>query len=225
MKTQTPLQFAAYIEHVKEVALYGTADLAFWRGILAQEHLFPQNTHGKAGILISVPQLLWKGARFNELSISLAVSHQKDGTTFDGYFLVRAFNSLRFFAFAERTFFKTPYYYAVVQVSENIPARFQVKHGAETVFEGRMDGANASPRQEEVHFEGPVYLPGQGGYFIARISGMTDFYPFSSTDTLSIQGTSPEKVFQQLLDSSFTPLEWQIRGDAVHGKSKTYRMK
>lgn len=223
MKSPTPLQFVAYIEHVKEVALYGTADLAFWRKELAKENLFPYNDHGRAGILISVPQVVWKGARFNELSVSVGVSEREDGSTPDGFFLPRAFNSLRVFAWMEQVFFQTPYYYAEVQVTEQIPARFAVKHGTETACEARMSGERAPARAEEEHFEGPVHLPGRK-YFLARISGMTDFYPFTAQDIFSVT-SSREKVFQQLAESNFTAVEWRIRTDAVHGKGKTLSRK
>ena len=204
-----------------EVALYGTADLAFWREQLARESLFPLNVNGKAEVLISVPHLLWKGVRFNELSISIGVSAREDGGTPDGFFLPHAFNSNRLLAFMERMFFQTPYYYAEVQVSEQIPARFAVKHGAETAFKGRMIGKRDPVRREVEHFEGPVHLPG-GKYFTARISGLTDFYPFSDEDVLSVNGVR-ETVFGWLRASNFIPLEWRIRGDAVHGKSRTFR--
>ncbi|MCB9133806.1 MAG: hypothetical protein H6636_00155 [Anaerolineales bacterium] len=222
MKSRASLQFAAYIEHVKEVVLYGTADLAYWRELLTPERLFPYNDHGRAGILISVPQVVWKGARFNELSVSVAVSARADGQTADGFYLPHAFNSLRSFAFMERLFFHTPYDYAEVQVSERIPARFAVKHGAEMVCEGKMSGDRLPARAELEHFEGPVYLP-RNKYFIARISGMTGFYPFQTGDMLTLKASTHEKVFQQLLESNFTAGEWRIREDAVHGKSKTFR--
>lgn len=222
MTSVPPPKFAAYIEHVKEVALYGTADLAYWRTQLANEGLFPYNDRGRAGILISVPQVVWKGARFNELSVSVGVSERKDGQPADGFFLPHAFNSLRSFAWMERVFFQTPYYFAGVAVSERIPARFAVRHGAETVCEGKMNGDRSPARVEMEHFEGPVHLPG-GKYFTARISGMTGFYPFQTGDTLMFKASTHEKVFQQLLESNFTAVEWRIREDAVHGKSKTFR--
>ncbi|GAB4578682.1 MAG: hypothetical protein Fur0022_14180 [Anaerolineales bacterium] len=220
MMTNKPIQFAAYIENVKEVALFGKADLAFWRERLNQERFFPYNDGGKAGILISVPHLLWKGARFNELSISLAISEQEDGGTPDGFFLPYAVNSNRFLAFMERVFFQTPYHYADIQVLEQMPVQFAVKHGTETVCEGKMSGKRDPARREVEHFEGPVHLPG-GKYFLARISGMTDFYPFSETDVLAVNGTRAT-AFEWLRESNFTPIEWRIRGNAVHGKSKTY---
>lgn len=217
-------KFAAYIEHVKEVALYGTADLAYWRTELAKEGLFPFDDHGHAGILISVPQVVWKGARFNEFSVSVGVSAREDGQTADGFFLPHAFNSLRSFAWMERVFFQTPYFYAGVEVSERMPARFAVKHGKETVCEGKMIGDRSPARTEVEHFEGPVHLPG-GKYFTARISGITGFYPFEAGDMFSVKASAHEKVFQQLLESHFTAGEWRIRGDAVHGKSRTFRRK
>lgn len=223
MKSTSPLQFTAYIENVKEVALYGTAELAYWRKELAKEQLYPYNDHGRAGILLSAPHLLWKGARFNELSVSIAVSTREDGNSADGFFLVHAFNSNRFFAFAERLFFQTPYYYGRVQMSEHVPVHFAVKNGAETAVEGRMNGERPPARTETEHFEGPVHLPG-GQYFIARISGMTDFYPFAPGDTFALHSPR-EKVFQQLAESKFTGVEWRIRENAVHGKGKTMKRK
>jgi hypothetical protein len=217
-----PIQYVAYIESVKEVALFGVADLAFWREILKGENLFPYHANDKAEILISTPQLVFMGARFNELSISIAVSKREDGSTHDGYYMAHAFNSLRFFAFSERMFFKTPYYYADVQVTERIPASFQLKHESETVFEARMDANSTLTRSKEEHFEGPVYLPGGNRYFVARISGFTNFYPFSSSDTLELKPSQHEKIFLWLLESDFRGMEWRIRGNAIHGKSKTY---
>ncbi|HNB52064.1 MAG TPA: hypothetical protein PK530_08985, partial [Anaerolineales bacterium] len=81
----------------------------------------------------------------------------------------------------------------------------------------------APARAEVEHFEGPVHLPG-GKYFLARISGMTDFYPFIAQDTLLLK-SSQEKVFQQLAESNFTAVEWRIRNDAIHGKGKTLSRK
>ncbi len=213
------IQYAAYIEHVREVALFGTADMGFWREALGREGLFAYEVDGRAGILISAPRLLWKGARFCECAVSVAVSGREDGGSHDGYFLAHAFNSNRFFAFSERLFFRTPYYFAEVAVSEKVPASMRV--GAQTIFEARMNvGEHAPARVAEEYFQGRVYLPGGRDYFVARISGETAFYPFATEDTLVMTG---DGIFGQLRESQFAGVEWRIREDAIHGKSKTYR--
>ncbi|GAB4581113.1 MAG: hypothetical protein Fur0022_38600 [Anaerolineales bacterium] len=39
--SSSPIQYAAYIEHVKEVTLYDFADLAFWREVLKGRIFIP----------------------------------------------------------------------------------------------------------------------------------------------------------------------------------------
>lgn len=219
---KAPIQFAAYIENVKEVALFGTADLGFWREVLKGEQFYPFDDGGKAGILISAPNLVWKGVQFSEFSVSIAISQQEDGSTSDGFFLVHAFNSNRLLGFMERSFFRTPYYHAGVEVSERAPVSVRVRHGEEVVFEGKMNGERQPARSGLEEFEGAVYLPGGKHYFVARITGETDFYPYSKADSLRLKATQHEKVLHQLMSSKFIPVEWRIRKNATHGKSKTY---
>src|SRR5947207_14645228 len=107
--TDTSVKWAADLAHVREVSLRGTADLAFWQDRLAKEELAPAADDGHAHLLIIAADLKFIGVRFREVSFSVLVERRGEGTGSDAAFLVRAFNSCRFFAFSERVFFSTPY--------------------------------------------------------------------------------------------------------------------
>jgi hypothetical protein len=108
----------------------------------------------------------------------------------DAAYLVRAFNSCRFFAFCERVFFSTPYDHGDVRVSASLPASMHLVKKGEVVFGADM-GVDASglgrdsSRCGEDGWEGPVFLPGsrrgegrQGKLFVARLRGYTRTYRF-----------------------------------------------
>ena len=103
------MKYVAALNHVREVSLVGAADFGFWKQRLEKEGLEPQETEGKAQILIVGAEAKFRGIRFRELSFSVMVC--------GGMFLIGAFNSSRFFAFCERVFFSTPYYGADVRIS------------------------------------------------------------------------------------------------------------
>jgi hypothetical protein len=216
---------------VREVSLVGTADLAYWRERLAREELAPAEKDGHAQILIVAADSRFMGVRFRELSVSVLVSGTTGGSPHDGAYLIRAFNSSRFFAFCERTFFATPYEYGDVSVSVAPPAGVRVAQQGKLVFEAQMATGRAPSHRGPGGWNGPVYLPagrrasGRGTkLFFARIGGETETYPFlPGSDSLTIGPSAGEEVFQSLVDSHFVPRGWSIRPNAMHAKSKTYR--
>jgi len=212
-----PVKYVAALKHVREVSLVGAADFRFWKQRLEKEELEPQETEGKAQILIVGAEAKFRGIRFRELSFSVMVR--------GGMFLVRAFNSCRFFAFCERVFFSTPYYGADVRISAAQPAFVRMSEMGEGMFEVQMkgEGREASSSGQE-GWEGPVFLPGNAKAFVARIGGESRKYPFlNSQDVLTIKPGANDGVFSSLLDSNFSPMEWIVREDAAHAKSKTYK--
>jgi len=212
----TPVKYVAALKHVREVSIVGAADLGFWIQKLEKEELEPQETEGKAQILIVGAEAKFRGIRFAELSFSVMVR--------GGMFLVRAFNSSRFFAFCERVFFATPYYGAEVRISAAQPVLVRMAERGEGIFELEMneEGKVASSSGQE-GWEGPVFLPGNGKAFVARIGGESRRSPFLNSDSMTIKPAAKDGVLRALLDSSFSPTEWIVREDAAHAKSKTYK--
>ena len=78
--------------NVKEVTLYGTANLSFWEAVLHKEGLFPYHEADKAVLLISAMDAKWRGFKFKEFVIAVGVCLNENGTSLDGYFLPHAFN-------------------------------------------------------------------------------------------------------------------------------------
>ena len=233
---ETPVKWAAQLSHVREVSLLGTADLDFWADRLRVEGLTPVGRDGRAQVMVIAADARFMRVRFRELSFSVLARREVNGAPRDGAYLERAFNSRRFFAFVERTFFATPYEYGDVRVSAAAPASMALVRDGADVFRAAMgsdaDAATRSPaRLGEGGFNGPVFLPGQPAragrparLFFARIEGHTATYPFvHSVDSVTIHATPAGGVLAALVDSHFVADEWQVREDASHAKSKTVR--
>jgi hypothetical protein len=232
----TSVKWAAELAHVQEVSLLGTADLAFWKDLLLKEDLLSAAFGGQAQLLITAANAKYMGVRFRELSLSVVVSSPDGGTGQDAAYLVRAFNSCRFFAFCERVFFSTPYYHGDVRVSVSLPTSMHLVKKGEVVFAAQM-GADPAGRGREPSrcgedgWDGPVFLPEgrrrggrQGKLFVARLRGYTQRYAFlAGTDSVAIRPLPDSEVLQALMDSHFVAKEWIIRADATHAKSKTYK--
>lgn len=216
-------KFVAEINGVKEVRLIGRADLDFWNRHLSGKQFQALAVDYCAEITIAATELVWKGFRFNELTISLAVADERNAQKPIGYYLLHAFNSNRFFAFCERTFFSTPYYYGKMNLQERMPCSMAVWSDNQVVLKTALSEAEHSTGEIEEDWEGTVFLPGNK-YFIARLSGKSKVYPFSASDQLEINANEKYPVFRCLNDSNFTGCEWRTRSDAFHAKSKTYRL-
>jgi hypothetical protein len=231
----TTVQWAAELAHVREVTILGTADLAFWKERLLKEDLVPAESDGQAQLLIVAANAKYMGVRFRELSFSVLVSWSEDADQHDAAYLIRAFNSCRFFAFSERVLFSTPYYHGDVRVSASFPASIHLVEKGEVIFQAQMGADGSEPGREpsrigEDGWEGPIFLPEnrrgkgrQGKWFFARLRGETRAYPFlPAEDSVTIRPSPDSEVLQALRDSHFVAKEWVVREDAAHAKSKTY---
>jgi hypothetical protein len=224
------VKYVAELAHVREVSLLGTADLAYWRDRLRGEDLVPAGRDGRAQVLIVAADSKYLGVPFREVSFSVLVAEHR-GVPADGAYLVRAFNSCRFFAFCERAFFATPYDHGDVSVSASLPVSVQLGLGGEVAFRAAMHADGSEPAQlGEGGWSGPVFLPrgrrgaGEGRLFVARIRGRTRTEPFvPSRDAVTLRPSPGCEVLQALVDSHFAGREWAVREDATHAKSKTYR--
>jgi hypothetical protein len=230
------VKWVAELAHVREVTLVGSADLGYWTDRLRDEELEPAaSVEGHAQVLVIVADAAFMGLRFREVSFSVVVQHPGREQGGDATFLVRAFNSRRVFAWCERAFFSTPYYFGNVHEVRTSPAAIHLVDKDEGEFRAEMcPDANGSARVpsrcQEEGWNGPVFLPqagtgrgGPGKMFFARLHGATRAFQFQTThDTLSLSPGKNSKVLQALVDSRFGATQWLVREDAMHAKSKTY---
>jgi hypothetical protein len=213
--------YIATIAPVRELILAGSADLATWRARLAPLGLFPHDDNGRAAITLSAIAGRFRGLAFREFSVAVVVS-QEDGGPPDAIYLAEAFNSSRPLAWAERTFFRTPYQLAGIRLSERPPVTVEVSVGEQVVFMAAMTPAEPVRREAQA-WEGRIFLPPNGSrreLFYAHLAGPTDVTPFTAADTLTIR--PHDAVLRCLLDSGFTGHEWRTRAAAVHARSRTY---
>jgi hypothetical protein len=224
-----PIKYQVEIRRVREVALLGTADLAFWAVRLKPEGVSPAEQGGRARLLLCAAELRFLGVRFRELSVSVFVRPAEGAACRDAAYLTHAFNSNRFFAFAERAFFATPYCHGDVRVDVAPPASFQVRKGCDIVLRAEMSAeasasGRAPSRSGDDGWEGPVFLPGREKLFFARLTGHTKIYPFApGKDVVKLNPSRGAEIVQQLADSGFAGEEWLVREDATHAKSKTVK--
>lgn len=220
---------AAVVTNVEEVSLRGAADLDYWQESLKSEQLEPIPADGKAQVLLIAADAKYMGLRFRELSFAVIARDVSGLTNLSGSFLVRAFNSRRSFAWIERTFFRTPYYFGDVAVQceppsvrLNLPnATFEVRAG-----QSLMD----RPDTFQINgWHGPVFLPSSPGttpekskLFFAQVLGSTLEFAFEpARDVLTLPASS-EPPFPVLRESNFLPQRWIVRPASRHAKSKTY---
>jgi len=228
-----PLPFVATITNVREVSLYGSADLNFWRRAIQHEDLEPFPVDGRAQFLISSIQAKFMGLTFRELVFSLLVREPQTDSPIPAAYLTQAFHSLRAFAWIERTLFKTPYVFAKLQVDIEPTPRIRLGSGAAELFAAistRDNAARTSPEElEEQSWTGPIYIPSRADQppaarklFYAHLGGKTACYPFDSQrDQLALNPDARWPILGQLKDSNFTGTMWQIRTNATHARSKT----
>ncbi len=200
--TPTP-PVAAALRGVHEITLVGEATPAPWAEIAGGEGL--SLPAGPARLMLVAAEGRFKGLRFREVSLSLLLDP-------GNALLLQAFNSNAFFAWVERTFFSTPY------------ARRRIAVGEGTVHvDGLIDlsrSGKAGPAAPE-SWTGWVHLPGRRKRFHAALSGPTSRVPFRTGDRCGITRDPRFPALGLLLDSGFTPVEWVLRPDAEHVKSRT----
>jgi hypothetical protein len=146
-------------------------------------------------------------------------------------FMLQAFNSIRFFAWVERTMFRTPYAHGQIDVNPAIPARVRVAcRGAHVATLQMADKVSRQlVRQGDETWQGRVYLPINAGkpdpenakMFFATLSGPAYVYEGLPEDCVNITAHPEFPVLRQLNDAAFRPLQWILRTDGRHKKSKT----
>ena len=99
------IKWAANLDGVREVSLWGTADAAYWRDYLASEGLVPDELDGKARIMIVAAEGRFMSLPFREISFSSR--NQVPGPTFRAFRVsAKRFTTLAGFShFANECFF------------------------------------------------------------------------------------------------------------------------
>jgi hypothetical protein len=224
-------KYNVVISPVKDVILRGSADASFWVERLAPEELAPLEVDGKAQLILIAVDARFLGIRFRELSIAVSVQSPGGDGDENAVYLPHAFQSLRLFAFIERTFYHTPYHAAKIRVETGPPASFEVALREGTIVRAAMSSQSTAQttrpaRTVEEVSEGPIFLPSRAGQtsrkaFFARLEGRADIYPFAPGDSLRLAPTARAPIVEWLIESGFAPQEWLIRTSAVHGRSKS----
>jgi hypothetical protein len=226
------IRYTAHITDVHEVTLFGTADFDFWQTFLRPSGLQPYRTDGGAHVVISASALAWKGFIFRELIVTVATCMDRDHAHPDSFYLAHAVNSSRIFAWAERRLFHTPYQHGDVRVDVTLP-RMECRDNHGVVLQAVMAQPHALSTPSATSWSGPVFLPTPGApeqmgknYFCVALSGEQVVYPFvAGADVVAISSRAAHPIWQGLRESHFTPMEWRIRKQATHARSKTYRRK
>ncbi len=212
------IQYVTVIQPVLEVTLWGNANVEAWQSMLKDEGLVPYVEAGKAEFLLSAVSSKYMGMPFREFSISVRLEN-------GDYFLIHAFNNLRFFAFAERRFFQTPYYPAKLTVT---PTEVGVQRRGKLVFHAGL-APNLKPLRSgmedaQLKIRLPKKLrknPAVPHFFYARLRGETSSFPATMAD-FSIAPGEDDSVFRLLRDAQFKVQEWCFRAAGIHSKSKTF---
>jgi hypothetical protein len=221
-----PVKYIAKIHGVEEVTLLASADLDYWKEHLKSTGLCPYDADGRAQFFISATQSRWMGIPFREFVISLYVCRHEEGATRDGLYLVSAFNSLRSFAWIERTMFHTPYLRGQIEVQTEMPCALQLTLGSQRLLRAEMSREPRVSQTSEECWEGRIYLPDgrerHTPYFCAKLAGSTEILPFmSSQDVLTLNPACDHPIVRHLAESHCTGSEWHIRRKATHARSKT----
>lgn len=216
--------YVATIDRVREITIVGKSDLAFWRRRLAGERLVAADVGGHAESVVTVTLGRWAGLAFREVILAVRVSSEPggDGSDRSAIYLAHAFNSSRFLAFMERTFFRTPYLPADVTCETPSLRGFRVVEGSRTVLAGELPASARRIDPDPELWEGPIFLTGAKERFFARLSGVTEtFEAPAGCLRIDASGRVPEHPMRAFADAGFEPRRWSTRSDATHARSKT----
>jgi hypothetical protein len=220
------IKYVAQVAPVREVTLHGVAELAFWQDKLHGENLQPLASEGQARLFVSATEARFMGLRFRECIVGIQVEPRDEQPAM---YLLHAWNSLRAFAWIERTMFGTPYYPGQIAVDPQSPARMQLSERGQPLITAARSAESREPVQVvEENWQGAIFLPTKQGsaqqLFIAKLAGATEHSPFAAArDQFLLERADNCPTLGWLLDSHFTPQTWAIRQTAAHAKSKTYR--
>lgn len=223
-----PTRYPVAIRDVREVMVVGRADLSYWRERLKREALCLRVVDGQAEIALTATSAFWFGMAFRELTVSVSISRNPDGSTHDGFFLVQAYNNRSSFAWVERAMFKTPYDAGGIDLTTGSACGLTLRRGDTRSLELRRGAGRDLGSEMELDWEGPILVPGRkegepGQFFRARLAGCGRQAPFvPSEDSMLVEANGTAGVVRQLSESHFAPGLWQVREAAVHARTSSF---
>jgi hypothetical protein len=219
-----PVKYIAEVNNVREICLVGSADLEYWKAHLAQLQLLPINFAGHARVLVSVVKLKWMGIAFEELSIAIPIDPPESST--NSIYLVSAFSTSRLLAWCERTFFQTPYEHAQISMQAQQPWSFELRDSTRSTLAVQCQRTAPTATVED-DWVGSIFLPparrsSRRKFFHAKLIGPVQLAPFAATSAeFKLQPSLEQPAIGLLVDSQFSPIEWRVRPNATHARSKT----
>ena len=219
------VKYIAKIKNVREVCLVGSAELEFWKAHLSPLRLVPAELAGQARVLVSVVKLKWMGIAFEELSIAVPI--EPPDASMPSIYLVSAFSTSRLLAWCERMFFHTPYEHAQIAMHAEQPWSLKLRDSVRSTL-ATQSQQTATTTSVNDDWTGSIFLPparpgSRRKFFYAKLSGPVQVAPFVATNAeFKIQPSDKQRAIQLLIDSHFAPIEWRVRPNAVHARSKTF---
>ena len=226
---EQPPKYVAQLKGVRELALFGAAELSWWRDHLAGEGLEPVEVDGRAQLVVTGLDSKWMGIPFRDLSVVVAA--RRSGSEETGLLLARSFNASRFFAFVERRWFHLPYSFRDVRVELKDPASMRL--GQETVPDlfaerGPREPSGEPEAAQDMGYTGPLFLPTRDRtrrrWLMVRIHGLTSTCDFDAArDRFEVDPECSDPVLAGLRASRFRGIQWQLRENATHARTKTFK--
>ncbi len=229
-----PVRYIAKVEGVRELALTGAAELSWWRDRLAGEELEPVEVEGRAQVIVTGMDAKWMGVPFRELAVIIA-ARRRSGLTEAGFFLAGSFNTSRFFSAVERWWFHTPYLFRAdvhVQLGNPTVIRLGSRANPDLLAElGSREPSEEPAPAQEVGFTGTLFLPKgrdrtRYRWFTVRIQGLTSTFDFDAArDRFELGSECSDPIFAELRASRFRGIQWRLRPNAAHARSKTFQVR
>ncbi len=228
------VKYIAQLNGVRELGLFGVADLSWWRKQFTEEFVEPIDVDGRAQVLVTGLDSRWMGIPFRDITVFIA-ARSRFGSRESGFFLASAFNASRFMAGVERWWFHLPYQFrGDLDVGLGNRLAFRVGEPANADVDAELGSRDSSCETEtacEMGFAGPLFLPrGRDGtrarWLSVRVHGQTSTFEFDAErDRFEIHSEPPDSIFAKLHASGFRGLEWHVRRNATHARSKTFQTK
>ena len=215
-----PVKYIAQLKGVRELGLFGAADLSWWTDHLGGEGLEPVAVDGSAQVLVTGLDARWLAWPFRDLSV--AVAARRSGEEETGLFFARAFNTSRFLVFFERRWFKLPYSRRAVRVELGESASMRLGEGG---LLAEMGAREQSGEPKEMGYTGPLFLPGRR-WLMVNIFGLTSTFDFDADqDRFEVASECADPVLAGLRASQFRGVSWHVRQSSTHARSKTFKVR
>lgn len=216
-----PEKYLTVVEPVLEVSVQMVAQAAPWLALLRANDVPVLPTTDTVDLIISGVEGRYWGVMFRELSISVMMGQGV------GY-LAHAYNSVRAFAWSERRFFRTPYYYAS-QIDVHQDA-LVVTQDDRVLFQATKPMGLPEIYEKNEADIVKIYLPRDlrksddiGHYFSARLEGLAQYYDTAYAQ-VSVFDASGIAALDCLSQSQPKISAWSVRKQAKHSKSATRQM-